>query len=220
MAPWRRYLLLLTWLLAPIAEIYLLSLRQPIFTDRYLIWIAPAAMMFLALGIQTVYRHALTLRTAIMWGLVAYVLAFWLYVGWQQKILPMKYDLRAGMTYVARQRTPGALLILQIPHLEYAYRYYTSDFGPRPFAGSEPRLAPWASGLWTNNGFPDAKAQQEAAQQMERMTAGFTDVWVIRSEVEMWDARHLMDRWLDAHAELVKQADFTGVQVRDYRLKR
>jgi hypothetical protein len=126
--------------------------------------------------------------------------------------------LRGGIAYLAQQRTPDALLILQIPHMEWAYRYYTSDFGPRPFAESEARLSPWIGGMWTNQGWPDDVAQQDVARQMSVQTAGYSDVWVLRSEVEMWDQRHLMDQWLDEHGELIDQADFHGVQVRHYRL--
>ena len=217
LASWRRYLLVLTWLLAPVFGIHLLSLRQPIFTDRYVIWIAPAAMLFLALGVQVV-RHYAVWPTFLAATLVLYVLAFWLFAGWQQKTLPMKYDLRSGITYIEQRRKPGALLILQIPHMEYGYRYYSSDFGPRPFEKSEERLAPWAGGLWTNNGFPDDQARAQVDSEMRAMTAGAQDVWVLRSEVEMWDQRHLMDEWLDTHGEVTERADFHGVQVRHYSL--
>ena len=222
LAPWRRLLLLLSWLLAPILSIYLLSLRQPIFTDRYLVWIAPAAMIFLALGVRAIRRYAGPFSGpfsgVIAAALAVYVLAFWLFGGWQQKTLPMKYDLRSGVAYVTTQRTPGSLLILQIPHLEYAMRYYSSDFGPRPFEDSDARLAPWASGLWTNNGWPDDQARQLADQQMRDITAGIGDVWVLRSEVEMWDQRHLMQEWLESRGATADQADFHGVQVRRYLL--
>ena len=196
LSPWRRYGLLITWLLAPVLLIYALSLRQPIFTDRYVIWIAPAAMIFMALGVQAVWRHAGAAPRYLAAGLAVYVLVFWAYGGWQQKTLPMKYDLRSGVGYVSERRTPDSLLILQIPHLEYAMRYYSSDFGPRPFTGSEARLGRWAQGLWTNNGWEDDPARALADQQMRAMTAGAPDVWVLRSEVEMWDQRHLMEQWL------------------------
>jgi hypothetical protein len=150
---------------------------------------------------------------------LVYVLGFWLYAGWQQKTEATKYDLRAGVTYLVRHRTPNALLILQIPHMEWAYRYYTSDFGPRPFAESDARLASWMGGLWTNQGWPDDVARYDVAQQMSDKTAGYTDVWVLRCEVEMWDQRHLMDQWLEEQGELIDQADFHGVQVRHYRLR-
>ena len=51
----------------------------------------------------------------------------------EQKVQVIKYDLRSAMQYVNQQRSRDDLLILQIPHQEWAYRYYTSDFGPHPF---------------------------------------------------------------------------------------
>jgi hypothetical protein len=223
LAPWRRFGLLVVWLLAPVVGIYGLSLRQPIFTDRYLIWIAPAAMLLLALGVVVVRRYAwapgFDLGQWLAAALVIYVVGFWLVAGWQQKMLPTKYDLRSGVDYVAARRAPDSLLILQIPHMHYAYRYYTGDFGPQPFAGSDRRLGVWMEGLWTNQGWPDDLARQEVDRQMQQQTAGYSDIWVLRSEVEMWDQRHLMDEWLAAHGTAVEEADFHGVQVRRYRLE-
>lgn len=218
LSPWRRYALLLTWLLGPVLLIFALSLRQPIFTDRYVIWITPAAVIFMAIGVHAVWRYAGLLPRTLAAVLAVYILAFWLYGGWQQKTLPMKYDLRSGVAYVDQHRSPEELLILQIPHLHYAVRYYTSDFGPRPFEGSEARLGNWAEGLWTNNGWPDDQARALADQQMGEITAGASEVWVLRSEVEMWDQRHLMEKWLNAHGTLQDSADFHGVQVRRYSL--
>lgn len=216
LAPWRRFLLLLTWLTLPVAEIYALSLRQPIFTDRYIIWVAPAATIMLALGAAVLHRHAGRIATPLVALFVAYVCTFWIYAGWQQKTLPMKYDLRSAVGYVAERRSPGTLLILQIPHMEWSYRYYTSDFESDLFERSEAQMGHWAPGLWTNYGAPDEQARVEVDQQMRQITAGAPEVWVLRSEVEMWDARHLMDAWLDQHGEVAEQADFHGAQVRRY----
>ncbi len=190
LAPWRRYAMLLSWLLLPVLSIYALSLRQPIFTDRYVIWIAPAAMIFMALGVEAVWRHGGAVLRYGAIALAVYVLVFWLYAGWQQKTLPMKYDLRGGVTYVSERRSPETLLVLQIPHLQYAVQYYGSDLDARPFDGGAARLGNWAEGLWTNHGWVDEQARLLADQQMREMTAGADEVWVLRSEVEMWDQRH------------------------------
>jgi hypothetical protein len=218
LAAWRRWAMVIAWVLLPVVGIYAISLRQPVFTDRYVIWIAPAVMMLLALGVIVVRRYAWALGPLLAAALLLYVVGFWLYAGWQQKSERTKYDLRGGVSYLAERRAPGSLLILQIPHMEWAYRYYTSDFGSRPFDQSEARLAPWVGGLWTNHGWADDVAIADVAQQMSVQTAGYRDVWVFLSEVEMWDQRHLMDQWLDAHGEVVEQADFHGVQVRHYRM--
>ncbi|NJN81397.1 MAG: hypothetical protein HC802_03355 [Caldilineaceae bacterium] len=218
LAPWRRFLMILSWFLVPIGAIYLFSLRQPIFTDRYIIWIAPAAMLLFALGVQVVVRNAGTLGKPLGALLVCYLLGFWLYAGWQQKSLPMKYNLRDAVSYVHGTRTPDALLILQIPHMEYGYRYYSREGHTQPFADSESRLAPWQPGLWTNNGHPDEETRSDVDRHMRAITADHAEVWLLRSEVEMWDQRRLMDEWLEEHGEVVDQADFHGVQVRHYRL--
>jgi hypothetical protein len=126
---------------------------------------------------------------------------------------------RSAVQFIAAQRDPNnELLILQIPHLTYAYRYYSSDFGPTPFAESDARLGWWAEGLWTNHGLGDEAARQEAARQMQRMTAGAQEIWVLRSEVQMWDARGLMEEWLEQHAELIERSAYHGTEVRRYRL--
>jgi hypothetical protein len=50
------------------------------------------------------------------------------------------------------------------------------------------------------------------------MTTGIGEFWVLSSEVEMWDSRHLMDNWLNEHAQLVESAEFHGVHARHYQL--
>lgn len=216
---WRRYLLLVSWLFVPIATIYALSLRQPVYTDRYIIWIAPAAMILLALGVQTLYQNAGRLALPLIAILLLYTVGLWLQMGWRQKTETVKYDLRGAITYVAARRTPETLLILQIPHLEYSYRYYTSDFLPGLFGRSDAYLGWWASGLWTNGGLADEQARAVADQEMGTMTAGIQEFWVLSSEVEMWDSRHLMDGWLSQHAHLLEQAEFHGIHARHYQLQ-
>jgi hypothetical protein len=207
-----------SWLFVPIATIYALSLRQPVYTDRYIIWIAPAAMILLALGAQTLYQNTGRLALPLIAILLLYTVGLWAQMGWRQKTETIKYDLRSAITYVAERRSPDTLLILQIPHLEFSYRYYTSDFLPGLFARSDEQLGWWASGLWTNGGLADAQAQAVADQEMGTMTTGIGEFWVLSSEVEMWDSRHLMDNWLNEHAQLVESAEFHGVHARHYQL--
>lgn len=216
---WRRYLLLVSWLFVPIATIYALSLRQPVYTDRYIIWIAPAAMILLALGVRALYQNSGRIATPLVVLLLLYMLSLWLQMGWRQKNETIKYDLRSAIDYVAARRSPETLLVLQIPHLEYSYRYYTSEYDLALFAESDPRLGRWVGGLWTNGGLPDEQARTIANQQMQEITAGVQEFWVLSSEVEMWDTRHLMDAWLNEHGQLVDKAEFHGVHARHYQLQ-
>ncbi len=218
LVPWRRHALIVSWLIFPVAMIYGLSLRQPVYTDRYVIWIAPALMILLALGARAILDHAGPLARAIVTILLCYTIAFWLYAGRLEKTTTIKYDLRAGVTYIAERRDPDTLLILQIPHQQWAWQYYTSDFSFHLFDGAPARMGHWAEGLWTNGGQSDAEAQALVDEQMRTITAGSDELWLLSSEVEMWDARHLMRAWLDSHGTVVDQAEFHGVQARHYRL--
>lgn len=211
---WRVMLLIGAWALAPLLLIWLMSLRQPVFTDRYLIWSLPATMILLALGIQVI-RHGLgRAGPAAAWTATAVILGLWCVVAWNQMTMPIKYDLRAAVEYVAQRRIDDDLLVLQIPHLEYAYRYYTGDRSGNPFADSDVRLGPWMGGLWTNYGAGDAETAAEVERQMALLTSGRRRIWLMLSEPEMWDQRRLMDAWLAEHSQIIDRADFRGVQAR------
>lgn len=218
LSPLRRALLLLSWLLAPIVFIYLISLRQPVFTERYVIWIGPAAMLCMALGLRVLMNNSGRLALPLAAIFLIYVIGLWGHLGWQQKTLVIKFDLRGAIQYVYAHRSPDDLLILQIPHQEWAYRYYTGDFDSDPFAGGDERLGRWGRGPYTNWGRPDDIEWAEVDRYMRSMTSGADEIWVLLSEASMWDNRRLMDRWLQAHAALEEQRAFPGVTVQRYRL--
>lgn len=223
LGPLRRYLLLVSWLVAPVLFIWLLSLRQPVFTDRYVLWTLPAAMMLVALGIQVVRRRLghLGLPAALL--LALWIAALWLFSGWQQTTTTIKYDLRSAVRYINERRDPATLLILQIPHMEWAWRYYSADQSliqsSNPFEGSDARLGNWAGGLWTNGGADDTTAIAQVDAEMRALTTGSSELWLLLSEPDMWDSRRLMDQWLAANADLVEEARFHGSQVARYELR-
>ncbi|MBU6349242.1 MAG: glycosyltransferase family 39 protein [Chloroflexi bacterium] len=217
-SPRRRMALLLTWLLLPVALIYLISLRQPVFTERYILWIGPAMLLCIAAGVQVLAAHSGRLALPVVAALLIYVVGLWGWLGWQQKTQVIKYDLRGAMQAVYQQRALDELLILQIPHQEWAYRYYTSQFEPDPFAGSDLRLGRWGGGPYTNWGHAEEVAWPEVQQYMGSLTAGADEIWVLLSEAPMWDSRQLMQRWLQESGVLIEQQSFAGVSVLRYRL--
>jgi mannosyltransferase len=219
LAPVRRYGLLLAWLVVPVAGILLMSLRQPVFTERYMIWVGPAALLFVALGVQALLHSSGRLAPWVGMLLLVYFMAIWGWLNWQQKTTTtIKYDLRGAVQYVFQARDPADLLVLQIPHQEWSYRYFSSDFGPAPFDGSDARLGRWAGGPYTNYGEPDGAAKAAVDAAMTPTTAGSDEIWVMLSEAAMWDQRGLLVQWLDEHGALEEQVDFAGVQVRRYDL--
>jgi hypothetical protein len=218
LAIWRRHLLIVSWLIVPVLLIYLLSLRQPIFLPRYVIWISPAFLMLVALGLQLVGQNSGKIAIPLLLLLLIYLFGFWGYVGWQQNRQEIKADLRGAVRTVFARREADDLLILQIPHMEFAYRYYSSDQGSDPFEDSDERLGWWTGGLWTNNGLSDEEAWQEVDLAMLKLTEGASVLWLLCSEAEMWDERDLMGQWLDQNGTLIESIEFHDAQVNLYHM--
>ena len=112
------------------------------------------------------------------------------------------------------------MLILQIPHMEFAYRYYSSDQGSNPFEDSEERLGWRSYGLWTNNGLSDDEVWHEVDQEMIERTEGASILWVLRSEAETWDKRDFMGQWLNQNGTLIESIEFHDAQVDLYHMAR
>ena len=196
---------LLGWAVVPLLGIWAVSLRQPLFTDRYLIWAAPALYLLGGAGLAFLWRWR-------RWAAVPVALAILVVFGgnlWVQSATPTKADLRAAAAFVEERYEPGDLLIFQIPHIRYTFDYY---FGPAAYD--------WADGLYTNLRTPDGGYQVDEAQVdqwMGRTVYGRERVWFIGSEVAMWDERNLVWRWLEAHGERIEEAHFRWVDVYLYR---
>ena len=193
---WRLYLLVVSWIAVPILEIYILSTIQPVYTDRYIIWIAPAAAILIALGAGAVRSVLGWAGAVISTLLVLFIFGSWLASGWYQKSNVIKFDLRAAVHQVMAHRVPDSLLILQIPHTEWAYRYYSSDQGTGPFVNSDLRLGRWVGGPYTNRYPVEDEAKRVVDTEMQTWTQGYAEVWIILSEVPMWDQRLLTTAWL------------------------
>lgn len=192
---------LLLWLFLPVVVVFAISLVRPLFTDRYLIWIAPAFYLLVALGIAAWARHIRWLGATLL-GLILVLNLQSIHI---QITTPFKSDFRSAAAYVAARIQPGDLVIFQIPYVRYTFDYYYR--GP---------AYTWADGLWTNAGLSEA----EADAAMRGLTQSYRAVWLVESESAMWDQRELVRRWLDAHGQVTERAEFTRVNVIRYLLLR
>ncbi len=199
---WRRLrmvLLLLVWLLLPPLLLYLISLSKPLYTDRYVIWIAPALLILLAQGIAALAQIWRPMGMAAL----AAVLAMGLLAGWRQMHTPIKSDFRAAAAYVETRREPGEVLLFQIPYNRVVYEYYAG-----PQAGS-------IDGRYTNSGSDEAQVDAEMRGEIGDARA----VWLLASEEEMWDRRGLVRQWLAEHGDVADQQSFARVEVVRYVLR-
>jgi 4-amino-4-deoxy-L-arabinose transferase-like glycosyltransferase len=191
-------LLLIAWIAIPILAVYLVSLSKPLFTDRYLIWIAPGFYLLLATGLTALWQRWRPLGTALL----ILILALNAQAIWGQANTTIKSDFRSAASYVEQRRAPGELLLFLMPYARHTYAYYAHD------------AAPWAEAPFTNAG----GSAELVDAELIRITTGRDAVWLIRSEPEMWDSRELTPSWLEAHGSLTDEAHFVRVQAFRYTL--
>jgi mannosyltransferase len=195
---WRDVVALWAWLAIPVLGLYVISLRLPMFVDRYLIWIGPAAYLLIARGLDQIrWRSVLifVLCLVAMLGLDGWGV-------WEQSATPIKSDFRAAAAYVRAHRQPDELVLFHISYVRYTFEYY--------YGAS----APFAEGIATD----EQTSELAIDAEMRRRTAGYDVVWLVLSEPEMWDQRGMTAAWLDAHGSAESRADLTRVSVVKYRL--
>lgn len=217
---------LLCWLMVPVVGFFLVTLLRPMYTARYLIFVLPAYLLLLAVGLAAVARHSRLLAA----GLLVALLAFNGWGLWLQARTPIKADFRAATEYLSARLAPGDLILFQIPYGRHAFEYYLARQGPerkrsQAVPGGAFRLylphvagggAPayrWREGLYTNAGMSPG----DAARQMAALTAGSRGVWLVATEVPLWDERDLVRAWLEEHAVREREAHFVRVDLTYYR---
>lgn len=194
------------WALIPALAIALISINRPLFTDRYLIWSQSAFYLAVALGVYALWKWlrplaAVALAALIVMNSVGVI---------TQATTPFKSDFRSAAQAIGQQIQPGDLVVFQIPHVQHTFEYYFRQ----PYQAM--------SGPYTNfsgdiNGF--SNSDENVLAQLALSFANQHTVWLVSSEAAMWDARNLLQRWLDANGQITFREDYAQVQVTRYELQ-
>ena len=203
---WRRAGQFLLWVSLPLLAIWAVSLRGPIFTDRYLIWTAPAVYLAVGAGLAFVGRWRRDVAAALLAGLLM-LAGVNLY---RQATRPFKPQFQEATSYLQQQRASDELLLFQIPYNHIMVEYY-----------ADAPVAPWAEAPYTNWRTPEGGYLRDAGDvdgEMHALTQGYAGVWLVYSEVELWDERQLVKAWLDTHGTLVDEQHFHKVALYHYVL--
>lgn len=195
-----------SWILVPLLAIWLVSMRGPIFTDRYLIWAAPAFYVLMSIGIAAlcgVFRWLvpLFLLTVLVIGGVGL---------YQQAVFSIKPQFEPATRYLEARRTPEELVLFQIPYNVHVMAYYAAL-----------PLSPSVDAPHTNWREPDGSYKVGAAyvdREMSLLTSGYDGVWLVYSEVLLWDERELVKVWLDRHGQVTDRQIYAGVELYRYDL--
>jgi len=190
--------LVLCWLLLPPVIVYLISLGMPIFNARYLIWIAPALLLLLGMGLIAVREQSRLLFILCLIG----VLIVDGGTLWVQSHTPIKSDFRQAAAYVRARRQPDEPILFLIPHVRHTFEYY---YGPAD---------PWAGGPYTNGGL----GLEEVERRLQEATGGAQSVWLVMSEPALWDERGLVWQWLESNGHRTDETALARVRVARYAL--
>ncbi|MBI3977988.1 MAG: hypothetical protein HY331_07375 [Chloroflexi bacterium] len=187
------------YLFTPILGFYLLSLRLPLFADRYLIVASPAFYLLLACGLAAVRR-----RSAAVFGLcLVVVLGSSISSIWAQAHTTIKADFRSAARYFAERTDGREPVVFVIPYAQHTFSYYYR-------ASLAVRQAPY-----TNGGLPP----EQVAARLRAELGGEQRVWVILSEEETYDAHALARAWLDGNGRPAESERFVGVALYRYEVR-
>ncbi|MBN1486258.1 MAG: glycosyltransferase family 39 protein [Anaerolineae bacterium] len=199
---------LLIWVVLPLAVLWFVSLRRPTFTDRYLIWCLPA--FYIAIGAGLVWISRFTKASVVLLLMTMVSLAGVNLV--KQATIPLKPEFHKAAAYLSERRDPGDLLLFQIPYNHFVFDYYY-----------EPPMDPWAKAPYTNWLLPEGgdylKDGEYVNDELPAILGDHRDVWLVYSEVALWDARELVKQWLDEQGVLLEESHFNRVDIYHYRLR-
>ena len=198
---WRTAVRLLVWCGFPLLGVWVVSLRGSIFTDRYLIWSAPAFYILVAAGIAALRRLARPLGSVLIAAILILDLHGWM----AQAAVPIKPAFEPAVRLVEDRREAWDLLLFQIPYNHYVFDYYS-------IAG----LGDWAEAPYTNWREADGTYRvgvDYVGRELLNLLRGHDRVWLIASEVALWDERELVKQWLTESCVLVSVDDYPGVSV-------
>ncbi|RLC80824.1 MAG: hypothetical protein DRI61_04940 [Chloroflexi bacterium] len=206
LAVWRKSLPLWAFGLASIISLHLICLWKPVFTDRYVIYLAPAFYVLVSLGIINLKspggsKRAGGLRQLISTLLLLGILAADADSIWKQTHFPIKSDFRSAVAVFREHARQGDVVVFLIPYVKRVFDYYD----PPPYRAVE---APY-----TNAGM----SEREVDAYLHRHIGYRKRVWLVLSEEAMWDARRLVPRWLEEHYEPVLVGRFTRVALYLYQ---
>ena len=196
--PRERAVTLGTYLFLPTAGIWLISLFRPIFDERYLIIVAPAYCIFLALGLGTLFQRmgklsgrmirnsasgaAGGLLLALMLASSGYSLSNYFYVPAYAK----SPNWRALAVTLRQQSAPGDLVIHNYP--DPALQYYLQGDLPLVVLPASSPVDPAA-----------------AAEALDKLAAERQRLWLVPQPSALWDADGFVQNWLDRYCDKVHQ---------------
>ncbi len=204
----RRWMLLfVTLIVLPVLMFYVVTLKQPLFNDRYLIMALPFYLLLVAAGVRGLEARLWPLALVLSAALIGYA---WMPLrDINRSNLSQKEDWRPAYEYVVQRAQPDDLLLIHPGYLITTYDYY---------AELDPALAKLKAG--TIPGFyVEGFDAHQMAGWVRRETPG-QRIWLIQNpdRVPGDDPNHSLQKWLESGGPPLYHQVFNGVDVALYNL--
>ncbi|MFS8533208.1 glycosyltransferase family 39 protein [Sphaerobacter thermophilus] len=209
--PARWWLLLLSLSVVPVVGLWLVSLRQSVFSDRYAIVALPAYLLLVAATVAWLIRQRWIWPLGLAAAFVLVTFAWGPLRDVNRAHTAQKEDWRSAYAWVADHAQPGDVLVVTPGYLITTYDY---------FAQREPRLAQYqaiamrsfTADVWFN--------EEEMVRLLQERAGSATGFWLIESpdRVGADDPERALERWFDTHGDPTEELVVNGVRVTRYEL--
>lgn len=191
----------------PVILFWILTFKQPLFNDRYLIMSLPAYLILVALGIRFLERR--------IWPLAIFAMVFVIAYAWvplrdiNRSSLPQKEDWRGAYSTLVAHAQSKDLIVIEPGYLVTTYDYYAEHIDS--LGAVKITTIPYL----TTPGFD---AQQMAG--MIRKAAPGDRVWLVVSpdRIDGVDPQHQLQGWLQRGGKPLFNQVFNGVTIDLYKL--
>lgn len=207
LAPRHRSALLVLLLALPMALFYAVTLARPLFSDRYLIVVAPACYLLAAGGILLIERYARFLAPVALALILATAWVPLRDVNLNRSGMAQKEDWRAAYAHIAAHARPQDGIIIHPGYLHTTLDYYQlRELGAGRLGELPVRTIPAEITAGDGN--------QRFGLFMQQTTTGFERVWVVISEERLRDIDPkdlVRDEWFQYNSRLIDERRLNGV---------
>lgn len=191
----------------PVILFWILTFKQPLFNDRYLIMSLPAYLILVALGLRFLERRA--------WPIAIFAMVFVIAYAWvplrdiNRSSQPEKEDWRGAYYTLVTHAQPRDLIVIEPGYLVTTYDYYAEHISS--LDSVKITTIPYL----TTPGF-DA---QQMADRIRKAAPG-NRVWLVVSpdRVDGVDPQHQLQGWLQRGGKPLFSQVFNGVTIGLYKL--
>jgi uncharacterized membrane protein len=208
--PARWWLLLTVLVLGPVIGLWLVSLRQSVFSDRYAIVALPAYLILVAAAATRL------IRSRLLWPIGALAVFLLLTTAWvpirdvNRSSQAEKEDWRSAYADLANRAEPGDVVIVHPGYIITTWAY---------FSQREPRLQQYPV-----VSIPTFKVGWLSEPLMVKMlhdqAPTATRFWLVQSPVRVTpeDPDHTLQRWLSTTGQMLYDHEVNGVRITLYEL--